>query len=91
MGFGRRQLVALRPNPQGAVESSSRYGVRPAPNERPKRIEDGMAKLEQCPNFAVCQTYVAANRRGMEHKYGVSEWSEKTKQYEIVYKTCSGG
>lgn len=50
-----------------------------------------MAKLEQCPNFAVCQTYVAANRRGMEHKYGVSEWSEKTKQYEIVYKTCSGG
>jgi hypothetical protein len=43
--------------------------------------------LEQCPNYRVCQTYVAANKRGQEHRYGVYD-REKD---EIVYKTCNGG
>lgn len=45
------------------------------------------AKLEQCPNYSVCQTYVAANNRGNPHKYGV--WNAE--KQEMEYKTCNGG
>lgn len=43
--------------------------------------------LMECPNFKVCGTMVAANKRGEPHKYGVYD----PKKDDIVYKDCNGG
>lgn len=44
-------------------------------------------QLMQCPNFAVCQTWVQASKRGLPHKYGVYN----PVLDKIVYIDCPGG